>query len=51
MQSNKDSFMLYAKKRLIEKNSKSDRECGAYFKNFHDSRKRKWNVKFGGFKW
>lgn len=48
---NKQSFLMYAKRRLKEKNSKGDRECAAYIKSASESRKKKWNVALGGYRY
>lgn len=51
---NKDSFMEYAKKRLREKQLKEeskDKEFLAYAKTSSINKKRRWNVRLGGYKW
>lgn len=48
---NKQSFMMYAKRRLKEKNSKGDKECNAYFKTSSENRKKKCSVRLGGYRY
>ncbi|NWK11759.1 hypothetical protein [Clostridium cadaveris] len=51
---NKDEFMEYAKKRIMEKQlheQKKEKEFLAYSKVTSQNRKRRWNVKLGGYKW
>lgn len=48
---NKQEFMSYARRRIIEKNSKADKECQAYFKETSLNNKRKWNTGAGGFRY
>lgn len=46
----KQEFMSYAKRRIVKKNSKNDKECLAYFKETSLNNKRKWNTGAGGFR-
>lgn len=48
---NKEKFMMYARKRIIEKNSRADKECNAYFKESSNKNKKTWNVRFGGYRY